>query len=299
VTLSPDAVAALPAADADFDVAALTGQVLATPTESGVGLSVPFQMVPHGRSRVVASAVRTTEGVSEIGVRNLGLHAGDADLYEWVLSDGRDAGTFGDLRAVGVQVFDAPPELGSAVPDDKLLVFAISLHQRFSSAAENEYHLLADVDGDNTADHLLVAADAGLLLDGVASGELAAFAIDLAADEVGILPVIAPPGGSVLLVPALASDLGVTAAAPSFAVTAATTSVAQRGEDDTIEGAASVNVFDPQRSAGDFLALAPGATGSFPVTSRAPAGAEIASLGWMVVTLDDRSGVEQAALVPA
>ena len=66
---------------------------------------------------------------------------------------------------------------------------------------------------------------------------------------------------------------------------------------DDFRGSATLNPWNPQTSNGAFVDLAPGETGSMPVTSRAPYAGERAALGWMLVSIDDPSGAPQADLV--
>ena len=60
---------------------------------------------------------------------------------------------------------------------------------------------------------------------------------------------------------------------------------------------ATFNPFDPQRSTGDWVELAPGERAVVPTGSRAATAHEMESLGWMVVAQNNHSGRAQARLI--
>ena len=69
--------------------------------------------------------------------------------------------------------------------------------------------------------------------------------------------------------------------------------------EDVVEGRASLSVFDPAVSSGDFLFFNRGQTRTSTLeVDEAEQGANPAK-GWMIVTLDDANGAAQADLIPA
>ena len=284
--MSKAAVAALPQAGTTAEgIVVVKGRVVGVPSNGGPTISAPVQVVPYGRSDIEAE-----RGNGSVKIKNEGRHVGDADFYEWIGSDARERGSFADLRALGAQSFD----LGS----DHLVVFAVNDWNKFSNPAEIEYDLYVDSDGDGSADHVLVAVDAGLLLSGAPDGTLGAFAIDLATNDVAVLNGVGTVDGSTVLIPAFAADLGITAASGPVTVSLENSSIVSGLPVDAMADA-SFDVFDPQRSTGDFVSLGSRERATVPVTSRPAASGEPVSPGWMVVTLDDHSGAEQADLVRA
>ena len=70
------------------------------------------------------------------------------------------------------------------------------------------------------------------------------------------------------------------------------------GFEDEVAGRASLSVFDPAVSTGDFLLIDPGDSTNLPLEVNEDAQGENPSKGWMIVTLDDAKGAPQAELVP-
>ena len=102
----------------------------------------------------------------------------------------------------------------------------------------------------------------------------------------------APANGSTLLLPALASELGLTAGAGSFTYQVAAID-GFTGIADMTAASSGFDAFAPAQSTGDFVQLAPHAHASIPAWFTAGQGVK----GWMVVSLDDRNGAAQADLV--
>ena len=68
---------------------------------------------------------------------------------------------------------------------------------------------------------------------------------------------------------------------------------------DEVEGRASLSVFSPEVSQGDFLLINRGQTLTLDVAFDEAGQGANPSKGWMVVALDDPNGAPQADLVPA
>jgi minor extracellular serine protease Vpr len=310
LTLSASAAAALPTADTFGGVgpgAVLTvqGLVSATPTVTGAGiyqLHVPFLVVPRGVSDVVAgppAPFKLDAGVatSSLKLRNLGIHSGSADVYAWGLSDKDHTKGIASVRAVGVQ-----SQLGSfcdpSVPDtDRCLIFAINGWHQWSNASSAEFDIAIDTNGDNAPDFVVVALDLGAVLTGAFNGIDASFTFDASGNLIDAFYADAPMNSTIIELPALASDMGITAASPSFRYAITGFDLAT-GAVDQVPGVAPFNAFAPSVSNGDFLPIAAGKSATLPLGVDTALQASAPALGWMIVSVDDRSGASQAALVP-
>jgi subtilisin family serine protease len=308
--LNGAAVAALPPASnvgAPGSIATVQGVVTATPTSAGAGvypLRVPFLAVPRALSDVSVGSARPFKDngggtlESSVMVRNRGIRAGTADVYAWGLSDPRDSSDEMDVRSVGVQAL--PGEAAGAPATDRLLVFAVNTYGRWSNAAGNEFDIPVDTNDDGDPDFIVVGVDLGAVTAGDFDGRMASFVFDAAGNLVDAFFADAPMNGSTVLLPLLASDLGLTSGKGSFSygLTAFDLREDNTAQDD-VDGTATFDAYAPAQSTGDFLELAPGGgptrlglTVDAARFSRAP------SQGWLVVTLDDRNGSAQADRIP-
>ena len=68
--------------------------------------------------------------------------------------------------------------------------------------------------------------------------------------------------------------------------------------EDEVDGRASLSVFDPAVSNGDFIGIDPGDSDTLDVSVNEAGQGDNPSLGWMIVALDDVNGAAQADLVP-
>ncbi len=285
-------------ADTGGDQAAVSGVLVATPrgTTAGVHtLRAPLALVPYGLSDIRAAA-KAGAGVPKgftgnIAVANRGVHFGTYDTYQWVASDAsRDNATPGtpDARDVGVQQFPI-----SAT--DSLLVFAVSVNNRFTTAATTEFDVYLDVDLDGADDFVTVGVDFGLLTAGAPDGDFQSFTIDLHTGAiVDLWSAFAPNNGAVVELPVLASSIGATG---PVRVTVETGSVVEIAPYDAVGS----GLYDPTRPAvsmGDFGVLDPAATATLPVSIDTAAAAQQGTLGWLVVSVDDAAGSREADRVP-
>jgi subtilisin family serine protease len=310
LSMGPAAVAALPPASdaaAPGTIASVGGVVTATPTATGPGvypLRVPFLAVPRGLSNVRAGrlspltpdAAGLLEGT--VGLSNIGLHPGTADVYSWGLSDPRDSDQSEmDIRNVGVQ--SLPGEAAGAPASDRLLVFAVNIYGRWSNAAGNEFDIPIDTNGDGKTDFTVVGTDLGAVTAGDANGQMASFVVDAEGNIVDAFNADAPMNGSTVLLPALASDLGLSA--PDSKLTYGAVGFDLREDHtatDQVDGTATFAPFSPAQSTGDFLALQPGDHASLGLTVDPTRFQDAPSKGWLIVSLDDPNGGAQAAEVP-
>ncbi|TLY96589.1 MAG: peptidase S8 and S53 subtilisin kexin sedolisin [Gammaproteobacteria bacterium] len=191
----------------------VSGRIVLTPTNgnAGVTLSVPYYLVARARSIVHArtqgdflaghtttSSVLLTNGSSTV--------AGSGDFYAWGLRGTHaNLGSIG-LRSVGVQSFDNGPPFG------QLMVFAVNTFGSWSNAATNEYDVLLDVNADGIPDFDVIAIDLGFATTGAFNGQVGVIVVNLATGAAAGEPYLAyaPTNANTLLVPVVASDVGVT-----------------------------------------------------------------------------------------
>jgi minor extracellular serine protease Vpr len=211
------------------DVPVASGVVIANPRQTGVGrynVRVPWLSVPRGVSAVNEGEKDpyTTDGAwreSSIPVKNYGVHGGALDVYAWGIDDGGNEGYNGiDIRAAGVQTLPTEACTGEADADDRCLIFAVNTWSKWNSPSENEFDVLIDVDGDADAlaatgyDYAVIGFDIGQVF-GVLDGVYGSFIIDLNTGAlVNVFLATAPPNSNTMLLPALASDLGLPKTAP-------------------------------------------------------------------------------------
>jgi minor extracellular serine protease Vpr len=103
--------------------------------------------------------------------------------------------------------------------------------------------------------------------------------------------------GSIVELPVLASDLGLSAGAGTIRYAVNSFSELSAGTDTT--GSATLDVYNPALSSGDFASLAPGASGSFTLTELNNAVKQTHALGWLIASVDDASGAAQVDEIAA
>ena len=333
ISLAESAVAALPAAAPNHapnlavdafgsfytPVTTVRGAIIATPRSSGTGiytLRVPWLVVPKGTSDVRLNGQRTaytTSGAtrtSSVKFRNFGLHKGIVDVYAWGLTDDREHEGEVDLRAAGVQSLSTSVCTGSADSNDRCLVFAINTWQPWSNLAADEFDVLIDTNKDGTEDYVLFTADDGLVFAGEANGITDAFVLDLSSGTiVDVFDAVTSVNSTTMLLPALASDLGLDKSGPasfdywvqSYAYQTDTPFSDVMHTGDTGAGAspnARFDAFQPSLSNGYFKSLSANKTATIPLTvDTSTYRANRGQKGWLVVTLDDSDGADQADMV--
>ena len=308
-SLTKAQVAALPSADqfitGDFGgLNSLSGVVIATPKTSRAGffaLRVPYLLVPRGLSDIEASLdhrLQLSGGAltGTLRLENDGVHSGFADTYALGILDPRGDGAHGtDVRAVGVQTVPASV-FGVDDPADRGIQFAVNMWDRFSTESPNEVDVAVDTNGDGAVDRYVVGRDQGLTFAGAYDGVYLSFIFDASWNLLDLWYADAPSNGSTVILPALASDLGLAAGNSSFTYSVIAYDGFTGGADET--GTAAFDAYAPAQSTGDFVAIAAGKHASVPV-SVVPAAARAGAVsGWLVVTLDDRNGTSQADIVP-
>jgi minor extracellular serine protease Vpr len=235
-----------------------------------------------------------------VPLNNSGIHSGDADVYAWGISDANDVNSFTDdpmdIRAVGVQAL--PGELAGAPASDRLLVFAINGWGRWSNASVNEFDIAINSKGNSNPEFFVVGVDFGAVTTGTFDGRFASFTFDAAGNLIDAWVATAPMNGSTVLLPALASEIGLDPAVNStkFDYSVAGFSIVPGTLVDTT-GVGTFRSHQPPVSTGDFLTVPPGASRNLTVTADSGKNAGAPQLGWMVVTLDDANGADQADLI--
>jgi subtilisin family serine protease len=284
------------------EVNTVRGDVVATPVNPAKDqqtLRVAYLVVPRGLSDVQAklSNVKSSDGGTTfdgtLRVSNKGIHAGTADVYAWGISDGKDTGGRSmDVRDAGVQVLP-----GSALgggDSDRALNFVVNNWGQSANQAANEFDVAIDNDRDGTVDYYVVGVDLGEVLAGEWNGILGSFTIDAASNRVvDAWYADAPMNGSVVVLPALASEVGVDSAHPGFSYTVTGFSILDSSLADPT-GSASFDAFRPAVASGQFAQLAPGETAELPLSLDVAAELSDKARGWLVVGVDDASGTQQA-----
>ena len=268
---------------------------------AGVTLRMPYYLVPRAQSDVSTriGKLRGTNPSTVATVTNRhGAIPGDADFYAWGLEDRRDPGKLSnDVRAVGAQSFDWDGT-------QQLLIFAVNTFDRWSNASTNEFDINVDVDGDGVVDYVVVGVDQGAVQTGTFNGRMGAFVFSTRSAGASInFLASAPTDSSTALLPVLTSQLCrakepcLSAASPRITYGAVAFDL-QNGGVDVVRGSAKYNVWSSAISQGGFAKVAPGASDATTVISvnsaewkRTPA------KGLMIVTLDNKSGKDEAQLI--
>lgn len=279
----------------------IQGAVTATPASPGEGvypLRSAFLLVPDTLSSVSTSrAARFTASddvlSTAVSVRNDGPHPGTAELFAWGISDPEDVrGAEGqvDVRSVGVQSVAGPGA-------DRTLLFALNTHGRWSNAAANRYEVGIDANADGTYDAVLVGDDYGRVTTGDRDGRFAAFVQKLDGTIVAARVAVAPMNSGTMVLPALASELGLSAAVPRFGYTVLARTGNPSDLTDETESAL-FDAFNPAVATGASVTLERGGTATVPLTASKAGLAATPVKGWLSVTLDDRAGRHEADEVP-
>jgi minor extracellular serine protease Vpr len=237
---------------------------------------------------------------ASVPLANTGIHAGAADVYAWGIADANDvAGPADDpmdIRAAGVQVL--PGEALDGDASDRALVFAVNGYGRWSNPSVNEFDIVIDLQNDGRADYFVVGVDFGAVTTDSFTGQFASVIIDAAGNLVNAWVADAPMNGSTVLLPTLASDIGLGPTGQvNFRYAVAGFSIVPGTFVDTTSFA-EFRPYEPPVSQGQLVPLASGASSSLPVTVDRPRFANSPQLGWMIVTQDDPNGAAQADLVP-
>ena len=281
----------------------IRGAVVATPRGTAVGrypLRVPFLLVPRGLSDIEAQKTlkwKLAGGIasSSTKIENDGNHAGIADQYAWGESDANEHFGITDIRATGVQSLAG---VGGLSPTDRLLVFAVNLHGRWSTPSDLDVEVEIDVDADGATDFILVGFDSGALFAGAFDGAVLSFLFDADGNLVDLWPAVAPTNGSTYLLATAASSLGLTGGASSFDYETFVYSVFLDIPSDEASGTGHFDALAPALSTGAYIPLAKGQEVKLPLTVDTAKFATDPALGWLIASNDDANGRRQADLIP-
>jgi hypothetical protein len=203
-----------------------------------------------------------------------------------------------DVRAVGVQSFPA-----NATATEQLIVFAVNNYGAWSSPSSNEFDIYIDVDGDGKPDYIVVGLDLGALQTGTFRGRMASAVFSTKSDGADIqFFATARSDSATALLPILSSQLCrdgepcLSADKPRFSYEIVSFDLLNGGT-KVVSGSAKFNAWSSSISQGDFVTVAPGGTGTSPVTVNSGEAKMTPALGLMVVTLDNKNGAEEAQLI--
>src|SRR3989441_878780 len=288
----------------------------------GVALRVPYYLVPRALSNVSTSigALTGTNPSTIATVTNKrGGISGDADFYVWGIFDTSSSGAdsdgdgddhdqenpSNDIRAIGVQSFSLPG-------GRQFIVFAVNTYNRWSNASTNEFDIFVDVDGDGTDDYVIVGADDGAVRTGSFSGLMGSFVFSMRSGvgtSAGL--ALAPTDSSTALLPVLSSQLCLEnepcltqeenlsrkpPKSPRFTYHVAGHDLVKGGS-KVIARSAKYNPWSSSISQGDFVTVTPGATKTSTVSVDSAEAKLTPALGVMIVTLDNKSGADEAQLI--
>lgn len=308
LSMSRAALSSLPSVSfseiGDSALLSMQGFVVAVPvqldaptlTNPSVGLSelrMPWLLVPRGESKVEMSNLRkvnlrrpgTQSFVAKIS--NKGVHDGYTDLFAWQVSDKEgDAPRVTDILSAGVQTYIDPV--------DPLMLFAVNFAGTRATSAAHELDILLDVNQDDDPDFAIVAGDFGLFTTGEPDGTLGALVIDLVSgDLVAAYPIDAPMNGSTVEIPLFPKDLGMTSSSSSLRYNVSAYDLITGAGDETA-GWSSWDAWTPALDTGGEVIPA-GASGTVLFSDLDTRAAKAAGVkGFLLVTLDDPNGAEQA-----
>jgi minor extracellular serine protease Vpr len=276
------------------DVAGFVTLTAVAGSNAGIDLRVPYYLAVRGLSDVSTTLNRPLTPGQNVTARvtNDGPRAGDADFFQWGLSDPNDGLEQNDLRAVGTQAWDFPG-LG------RMVTFAINTWTRWDNNAVDEYDILIDSTGDGEWDHAVVGIDFGLVSAGLFNGQMASITVDLETGQAAawfLANYRFNNGVTLLHVPAAA--IGLSEANSDFTYSAAAFSLRDGTGDDFIDGTARFDAWTPAIDGFDsFVGVGSGQTVETVVPVSATGFAHQRPLGLMVVSADDAAGESEAQLI--
>ena len=140
-----------------------------------------------------------------------------------------------DLRAAGVQAFDLDA-------DNKVVVFAVNTFKAWTTPELQEFDVFVDANGDGAPDFDIFDIDLGVVSGGDPNGQMIAAILNLnTGDLVADFFAVAPTNSSTILLPVMASTIGITPASPRLTYSVMAFDLSS-DDSDAFEAAASFNV---------------------------------------------------------
>jgi len=245
----------------------IAGLVKLTPTgngNGGIALRVPYYLVARALSRI-QGAVQAQGSVAKPSIQvrlhnSGGAIGGLADFYSWGQVDdtplSREGRPF-ELRSSGVQAFFSD-QMG-----EQVVVFALNTRNRIANFAPYEFDFLLQ---NETGDFYQVFSfDLGEVTAGEFDGQPATFVAKLRPSPSGDFEVeslvaglmsIAPNNGNTILMPVLASAIGLTEKAPRFRYAAFSFDAFSEAGDE-LPGEGAFNAFNSAIETAQLVAVAP------------------------------------------
>ena len=246
--------------------------VPAAGSNGNASLVVPYYLLPRARSDVSVALRRPfneRHPASEAIVRNASTSVnGKADVFSLGGSGSRRLGAHG-IRAAGVKTVVSGT--------DRVLTFAINTFKPNSTyvARQFEYDVDITLDGNTsgTPDFTAFTADFGFVATGTRNGQLVVVLLNNLHPEDPNYPRVdfnatAPTESSMVLMPVLASTVGLTTAAPRFTYQVVSFFVPEDPRNDgaslivDLTPPARFNGFTPALTASVNTCAAPGCTAS-------------------------------------
>jgi subtilisin family serine protease len=275
----------------------VSGLITFTPTTAtgnrGISLKVPYYLVPRVSSNVSTKLPKikgpTLTAAATITNASSAISA-TADFYAWGLDSPNEQHGRIDLRAAGAQSID----IGGG---DRIIVLAVNTFAAWSTPATQEFDVLIDTNGDGIPDFDVFSTDFGLLQGLARSGQIVAAIFDLNTGAVGAdFLAVAPTDASTILLPVLASSIGITAANPRFTYSAQSFDLLST-DTDAFAAAAGFNAYSSSVTNALFVSVDPDTSVLVPITVNSIEFAQTPAQGLMVVTQDNKNGADEADLV--
>ena len=315
VTLSTSAstVGTSLGSDDQFSFRQISGDVVLT-SASGE-LRVPYLLVPRAQAKVKAGLGGQTNIASLLPAQNGakpaaavfnanlrltnygGALSAYADVYTLGLTDKADVkgsgGSGYDLRAAGVQTIDTA--------DGELLVFAVNTWSRWSNAAADEFDVGIDTNNDGKAEWTVFSADSGAIRTGDFTGETEVFLYNTTTKQLSATGFLAqaPTDSSTILLPVMASDLGLSADAGAFAYTVSSYTVEDSAAGDSFDAWAKYNPWQRAFEDGGGATVPRNGSASVQIAVNVANYLAQRPKGVMVAVVDNHSGPDEALLLGA
>ena len=274
-----------------YSVNLIFGQISATHTGNGAAFTstLPFSAAPFGRSAINVRASGNT-----LTATNTGIRSAYADVYDWALADAKDTANGVDIKSVGVQTYPTAAIFGAG--SGYSYVFSFNTWNQIYNPAAMEADFYFDTTGDGKPDYVAYTYDSGYMSTGSFNGTVGTYLVKMstgASVNSAAYTWGRPFNSSTFqfLIKGSAIGLDGTAGNNLLKVVEVDT-YPWDGDNDTASGTGTINAWNPQRNNGDGSTIAAGASDSYGLSSRDLAAGESRTLGWDVVVVDNRTGLQ-------